>query len=103
MKRVLVGIALVVIACTGASAESSVWKVQKDKSVLYLGGTCRVLRESDYPLPPEFARAYKASQVVVFETDIGKFQDPSTQQRLLTEAMYADGSTVDKHLSVQAY
>jgi len=103
MKRVMLSIALVMFVCTWASAESSVWKAQKDYSIIYFGGTCHTLRESDYPLPPEFDKAYKASEILVFETDIGKLQDPSTQQKFLSKAMYADGSTVDKHLSAQAY
>lgn len=103
MKKVIAGILLVLFACTGAGAESSVWKAQKGTAVIYLGGTCHVLREADFPLPPEFDRAYKASQVVVFETDIGKLQEPATQQRFLAKAMYSDGSTVDKHLSAKAY
>lgn len=103
MKRVIVGIVLVLFACTRAGAESSVWKAQKGTTVIYLGGTCHVLRETDFPLPPEFDQAYKASQVVVFETDLGKLQEPATQQRLLAKAMYSDGSSVDKHLSAKAY
>src|SRR6266568_8842076 len=103
MKRVILSIALVVFVCTWASAESSVWKAQKDNSTIYLGGTFHVLRESDYPLPPEFNQAYQASDMVVFETDIGKLQESSAQQKLLAKAMYADGSSVDKHLSAKAY
>ena len=103
MKRIILSIVLVMFACTWASAASSVWKAQKDNSVIYLGGTCHILRDTDYPLPPEFDRAYKASDIVVFETDIGKFQDPALQQKLLAKAMYTDGSTVDKHLSAHAY
>ena len=103
MKSITVSIALVVFSCTWASAESSVWKAQKGNSVIYLGGTFHILRETDYPLPPEFDKAYKASEIVVFETDIEKLQDPATQQMLLAKAMYADGSTIDKHLSAKAY
>ena len=103
MKSVIVGIMLVLFACTWAGAESSVWRAQKGTTVIYLGGTCHVLRESDFPLPPEFDQAYTASKVVVFETDLGKLQEPATQQRLLAKAMYSDGSTVDKHLSAKAY
>lgn len=99
----MVSIVLVMFVCTGASAESSVWKAQKGGSVIYLGGTFHVLRESDYPLPAEFDTAYKASSVVVFETDLGNLQGPSAQQKLLAKAMYADGSTIDKHLSAKAY
>lgn len=103
MKKVMLSITLVVLICTWASAESSVWKAQKDKSVMYLGGTFHLLRQSDLPLPAEFDKAYKASDVVVFETDIGKLQDPSTQRKLMAEAMYTDGSTIDKHLSPRVY
>ena len=103
MKRFIVGIALVLFACTWASAESSVWKAQKGTSIIYLGGSCHLLRETDFPLPPEFDKAYRASEMVVFETDIGKLQDPAVLQAVMAKAMYADGSTVDKHLSTQTY
>ncbi len=103
MKRLLLGFMLVMLVCTGASAESLVWKAQKGNAVMYLGGTFHILRESDFPLPSEFDKAYKASQVVVFETDLGKLQDPAMQQKVMAKAMYADGSTIDKHVSAQAY
>lgn len=103
MKRFIWSIVLVIFACSWASAESSVWRAQKGKSVMYLGGTCHLLRDTDFPLPPEFDRAYKASDMVVFETDIGKLQDPSVQQMFLAKAMYTDGSTVEKHLSARTY
>ncbi|MFZ2948808.1 MAG: TraB/GumN family protein [Desulfuromonadaceae bacterium] len=103
MKRFILSIALVILSCTLASAESSVWKVQKGKSIIYLGGTCHLLRDSDFPLPPEFDKAYKASEVVVFETDIDKLQDPVLQQMLLSKAVYTDGSTIDNHLTARTY
>ena len=103
MKRIIVSMALVISFGTWAAAESSVWKAQKDNSVMYLGGTCHILRDADYPLPPEFLKAYQASEVVVFETDMGELQDPATQRKFLSKAVYADGSTIDKHLSPKAY
>jgi len=71
--------------------------------VLFLGGTFHLLRPSDFPLPPEFEKAYQASDILVFETDISKLHDPSVQQKLMSQAMYADGSTIDKHLSPKTY
>lgn len=103
MKKTILSVMLFLSVCSWALAESSVWKVQKGKSVMYLGATIHILREADYPLPPEFDKAYKASEIIVFETDMGKLQDPTTQQKVLTQAVYADGSTVDKHLSAEAY
>ena len=103
MKKILSAFALVLSVCHVAFAESSVWKAQKGSAVVYLGGTCHILRESDYPLPPEFERAYRASDILVFETDIATLKAPATQARFLAKAVYADGSTVDKHLSAKAY
>jgi len=103
MKKILLSITLVLILCTQALAESSVWKVQKGDSVLFLGGTFHLLRPSDFPLPPEFETAYKASDLLVFETDLGKLHDASVQERLMSKAVYADGSTIDKYLSPKTY
>ena len=103
MKKILLSITLVLILSTQSLAESSVWKSQKDGSVIFLGGSFHLLRPADFPLPPEFDKAYKASDLLVFETDLGKFNDASTQQKLMAKAMYADGSTIDKHLSPRTY
>lgn len=103
MKKVLLSIALVLTFCTQSLAESSVWKVRKGGSVMYLGGTCHLLRQSDFPLPAEFDTAYKASDLLVFETDLGRLNDPAALQKLISKAAYADGSTIDKHLSDQTY
>ena len=103
MKKILLSITLVLILCTQALAESSVWKVQKGASVFFLGGTFHLLRPSDFPLPPEFEKAYKASELLVFETDLGTLNEISAQQKLMASAMYADGSTIDKYLSPKTY
>jgi hypothetical protein len=57
MKKILLGMALVLLICTPSWAESSVWKIQKDNSVMYLGGTFHLLRPSDFPLPPRIRRS----------------------------------------------
>lgn len=103
MKKILLSIMLVLLICTQSLADSSVWKVQKDESIIYLGGTFHLLRQSDFPLPMEFDKAYRASDILVFETDLGKLIEPSTQQKLMSKAMYTDGSTIENHLSPQTY
>lgn len=103
MKKLTVAVLMIALSCILASAESSVWKVQKGASVVYVGGTCHLLRESDRPLPPEFDFAYKTSDIVVFETDVGKLQGLATQQKLMAKATYSDGSTVASHLSADTF
>ena len=103
MKRFIMGIILVMLASTWAAAASSVWEARKDGHIIYLGGTVHVLRPSDFPPPPEFDRAYKAADTLVFETDMGKLKDPAVQQLLAAKATYTDGSTIDKHLSPRTF
>lgn len=103
MKRVVLSVILVLAACSWASAETSMWKARKGDSVIYLGGTCHVLRESDYPLPPEFEKAYRASQILVLEADLGQLNDPSVTRETVAKSRYDDGSTMDKHLSAKSY
>jgi len=103
LKKILLSVTLIFLFCTQVLAETSVWKIRKGESVIYLGGTCHLLRQSDFPLPPEFERAYRASDLLVFEADPGELNNPSTQQILMSKAMYADGSTIDRHLSPRTY
>lgn len=81
------------------SAQSSVWKITRGDSVLYLGGTCHVLRQSDFPLPAEFDAAFAASTKLVFETDVARVQSPEMQQIVATEGFAGDDRTLDRVLS----
>ena len=103
MKKILLCIFLVLVFCTYSQAESSVWKIQKGNSVMYVGGTVHILRQSDFPLPAEFQKAYSLSDILVLEVDMGKANDPLTQQMILTKGMYTDGSTLEQHISVETY
>jgi uncharacterized protein len=96
-------LALVTLVGFYVNAESSVWKVSKDDSVIYVGATCHLLRKTDFPLPTEFDKAYKAASITVFETDIAKLKEPEMQKKILIQATYADGSTIEKHLSASSY
>lgn len=84
------------------SAGTSVWKVNSGSSMLYLGGTFHLLRESDFPLPPEFDAAYQESSSLVFETDLGKMQDPAVQQLMMSQGML-DGKSLSDLLSPTTY
>jgi uncharacterized protein YbaP (TraB family) len=84
-------------------AESSVWKVSKGEQSLYIGGTCHVLRSTDYPLPAEFERAYAAADTLVFEIDPTVAQDSAFAMQLLAKASYTDGRTLKSVLSSETY
>ncbi len=103
MRKSLFVIFVFLLTASQALATSSVWKIQKGTSVFYLGGTCHLLRPTDFPPPKEFFQAFKASSIIVFETDIGKLKEPSMQQKMMREASYTDGSTLKNHISAATY
>lgn len=94
--------ALVSFAGTLA-AQSSVWKVTKADRTLYLGGTCHVLRPSDFPLPAEYEVAFSAAEELVFESDIARLKEPATQRLLLQRGIYQDATTLETVLSPVAW
>jgi len=81
-----------------AVADASVWRVSKGDHQLFIGGTIHVLQEQDYPLPPEFERAYAQAEKLVFEVDLAQADSPAFQQELMQAALYEDGSTLISHV-----
>jgi hypothetical protein len=100
-KTLLCALFLVLPGCVLAA--TSLWEVRSAGSIAYLGGTCHVLRPSDYPLPAEFGRAYNAVQAVVFEADPGQMASSEVQQMIMSGAVYQDGRTLSEVLSPATY
>jgi len=84
-------------------AETSLWKVSKGNSVLFIGGTIHVLSANDYPLPEEFSRAYKQAQQIVFETDMKEMAKPEIQQQLFQRMMHNDGKSLKDDIKEETY
>lgn len=101
--RLLLPLLGLCVVAPALSAQSSVWKVTRGTSTLYLGGTCHVLRAQDLPLPAEFDQAFAASTVLYFETEVGRLQSLETQQRVLAEGMFMDGRSLEKVLTPAAW
>jgi uncharacterized protein YbaP (TraB family) len=85
-----------------SAAETSLWKISGGDRTLYLGGTIHVLRESDYPLPTAYQRAFDEAGIIGFETDLRTIQDATFQSRLWAAARYPDGEDLSTHLSARA-
>ena len=101
IRKVFLNLLFLVTGLT-LSAETSVWKVTSASSTLYIGGTFHMLRKSDFPLPPEFDDAYRNSRILVFETDLGRMQDPAVQQLMMTQGLLV-GKTLEDVLSPETY
>jgi uncharacterized protein YbaP (TraB family) len=105
MQKILAqyAFAIIVFCHLPLQADTSVWVAKSANRTVYLGGTIHLLRPSDFPLPVEFNKAYQNAKTIVFETDIGKMNDPSIQQMMLANMMYSDDRNLQQVLSPAAY
>jgi uncharacterized protein len=87
----------------GLFSESSVWRVTAGDNSIYIGGTSHLLRQKDYPLPVEFEHAFRTSNILVFETDLGGMLGPEFQQKMLLNALYEGDKTIKDDLSPDVY
>ena len=112
MKRIfsLLAVAAIcagLLSCASSPARnqpgSSVWEISKDGNALFLGGSVHILRETDYPLPKEFDRAFSRSAALVLETDVEQMADESINAYLMTKVTLPDDQTLQTILDADAY
>ena len=96
-------LALLLVPFSTLFAESSVWVASNGTSTVYLAGSVHVLRAADYPLPPEFERAYRQAGRVALEVSLAEMENPAVREKLQDCAVYKDGTTIQEHLSPKAY
>jgi uncharacterized protein YbaP (TraB family) len=82
---------------------ASVWKVTDGGSSVYFGGTIHILKAENFPLPPQFYKAYVAADKLVFETDIESAQTPDFQQKMRSQMILKDGTTLQTRLNDKTY
>jgi uncharacterized protein YbaP (TraB family) len=83
-------------------AASCVWKVtSSDGKTLYLGGSVHALRQSDYPLPAAYLRAFAASSRLAFETDSAS--NKAASKGLMKAGRYPNGDTLKNHVDPRTY
>jgi uncharacterized protein YbaP (TraB family) len=87
-----------------AQAKSFVWKAtSKRGAVVYLAGSVHLLSAEYYPLSAAFDTAFKTSDLLVEELDMGEMLAPQSQLMMLTRGMLPAGQSLEKVLSPAAY
>ncbi|MCK5829811.1 MAG: TraB/GumN family protein [Methylococcales bacterium] len=99
--RYLILLCLLNPLCT--FAETSLWRVSKGESELFIGGTIHLLSTNDYPLPKEFEAAYKKANMIVFETNLQNLALPEIQKELKTRVTYKGKKTLKDDLNPETY
>jgi hypothetical protein len=82
-----------------AAARSFLWRASKGQGVVYLVGSVHMLTADFYPLAPALEAAFKESDLLVEEADLGEMLSPTTQFSLLQRGMLPAGQTLDKVVS----
>ncbi len=103
MKKSLLTLLFVFVASLFSQATTTIYKIEKDGKVLYVGGTIHLLRDKDYPLLAAYDSIYALADELVFETDIEKLEHPDNTQKILSVGMYSDDKTLKTVLSDKAY
>ena len=82
-----------------AAAQNFLWKVSNGQGVVYLVGSVHLLSQDYYPLNPALDAAFKDSNLLVEEVDMGEMLAPGAQLQMLTRGMLPDGQSLDKVVS----
>jgi uncharacterized protein YbaP (TraB family) len=82
-----------------SAANNFLWKATKGQGSLYLVGSVHLLTKDYYPLSPALERAFKDSDLLVEEVDIGQMIATENQLQMLTTGMLPAGQSLDKVVS----
>jgi uncharacterized protein len=85
------------------SGKRPLWRVQAKDTVVYLLGSIHYLKPQNYPLDPAIESAFGSAKRVVFEIDLDSAKGDEAQHLMVSKAAYADGTTLQKHVSETTY
>jgi uncharacterized protein YbaP (TraB family) len=94
-----IGIALFAPLADAAPARNFIWKATGKQGVVYLVGSVHLLTKDFYPLSPAFETAYKESDLLLEEVDLGDMQEPASQLQMLSRGMLPSEQSLDKLVS----
>ena len=98
----LIALSAICLATEAQAATACVWKVTRpDGKTVYLGGSVHSLRESDYPLPAAYMRAFDASSRIAFEVDAKALKESS--KSLVQNGKYRPGDSLKNHVDARTY
>lgn len=78
-------------------AKSSVWLAEKEGHSIILAGSVHLIHPSQLPLPPEYLKAFTASDRIVFEIDLKEMNSKTSLAKMLN-TFKLKGTTLDKTL-----
>lgn len=95
--------ALQVVPLRAQPARNFIWKVSGPAGSMYLVGSVHLLTKDYYPLSPALDTAFKDSDLLVEEADLGELEAPASQVKLLTRGLLPGDQSLDKVVSPATY
>jgi uncharacterized protein len=86
-----------------APARNFIWKATGKQGVVYLVGSVHLLTKDFYPLSPAVEAAYKDSDLLVEEVDLGDMLAPDAQFQMLSRGMLPSHQSLDKVVSPETF
>jgi uncharacterized protein YbaP (TraB family) len=86
-----------------APARNFIWKATGKQGAIYLVGSVHLLTKDFYPLSPALETAYKSSDLLVEEVDMGEMLAPGAQMQLLSRGLLSGNQSLDKVLTPATY
>ncbi|MDQ6655804.1 MAG: TraB/GumN family protein [Verrucomicrobiota bacterium] len=101
-RRWLCFLCATLLPVAAAQATGPVWRVTAPGGkVLYLAGSMHSLRSVDYPLPPQFNRAFEASTRLAFEVDPQELNRSSDS--MVRGGKYGRRDSLKNHVDARTY
>jgi uncharacterized protein len=96
-----VTLAALLLATIGAqgAGRNFLWKATKGGSTMYLVGSVHLLAKDYYPLNPVLESAFKDSDRLVEEVDLGEMMATENQLNMLMEGMLPSGQSLESVVS----
>jgi uncharacterized protein YbaP (TraB family) len=101
----LLALLLGVLVAVGAAAQprdqsrNFLWKATARQGTVYLVGSVHLLTKDYYPLNPALDSAFKASDLLVEEVDLGEMMATESQLQLMMSGMLPSGQSLDRVVS----
>ena len=105
LRHLILATVAVATALTAAQAATRnfIWKVSGKQSAIYLVGSIHMLTKDYYPLNPALESAFKDSDLVVEEADLGEMLGAEAQMSVLMRGRLPSEQTLDKVVSPETY
>jgi uncharacterized protein YbaP (TraB family) len=85
------------------AAHDFLWKVSSKQNAVYLAGSVHMLSKDFYPLGAAFDNAFKESDLLVEEIDLGEATSADAGFSVISHAMLPEDQSLEKVLSASTY